>query len=178
MKKTLIIILCIIGGLGLLLGGCMAGCAIIGTSDTDTSVDTTTTTTTTVEEAENTSNEGLFDDYKVEGVGARMSKDYEDKDCVIITYNFTNYSSESAAFWSSFSDVVYQNGVGLNEVYVLKNNDADLDSNMKEVKDGATVLVEEAYELNDTVTDLEIEITDIFGLDGSYTVIIPFSEIK
>ena len=175
MKKILIIVLCIIGGLGLLLGGCMAGCAIIGTSDTDTSVDTATTT---VEEAENTSNEGLFDDYKVEVVGARMSKDYEDKDCVIITYNFTNYSSESAAFWSSFSDIVYQNGVGLNEVYVLKNNDADLDSNMKEVKDGASVLVEEAYELNDTVTDLEIEITDIFGLDGSYTVIIPFSEIK
>ena len=107
-----------------------------------------------------------------------MSKDYEDKDCVIVTYNFTNYSSESAAFWSSFSDIVYQNGIGLNEVYVLKNNDADLDSNMKEVKDGATVLVEEAYELNDTVTDLEIEITDIFGLDGSYTVVIPFSEIK
>ena len=49
---------------------------------------------------------------------------------------------------------------------------------MKEVKDGASVLVEEAYELNDTVTDLEIEITDIFGLDGSYTVIIPFNEIK
>lgn len=175
MNKTLIIVLCIIGGLGLLLGCCMAGCAIIGTSDVDTSVDTTTTT---VEEAENTSNEGLFGDYKVEVIGARMSKDYEDKDCVIITYNFTNYSSESAAFWSSFSDIVYQNGVGLNEVYVLKNNDADLDSNMKEVKDGATVLVEEAYELNDTVTDLEIEITDIFGLDGSYTVVIPFSEIK
>lgn len=175
MNKTLIIILCIIGGLGLLLGGCMAGCAIIGTSDVDTSVDTTTTT---VEEAENTSNEGLFGDYKVEVIGARMSKDYEDKDCVIITYNFTNYSSESSAFWSSFSDIVYQNGVGLNEVYVLKNNDADLDSNMKEVKDGASVIVEEAYELNDTVTDLEIEITDIFGLDGSYTVIIPFNEIK
>ena len=177
MNKTLIIVLCIIGGLGLLLGGCMAGCAIIGTSDADTSVDTTTTTTT-VEEVENTSNEGLFGDYKVEVVGARMSKDYEDKDCVIITYNFTNYSSESAAFWSSFSDIVYQNGVGLNEVYVLKNNDADLDSNMKEVKNGASVLVEEAYELNDTVTDLEIEITDIFGLDGYYTVVIPFSEIK
>lgn len=177
MNKTLIIVLCIIGGLGLLLGGCMAGCAIIGTSDVDTSVDTTTTTTT-VEEAENTSNEGLFGDYKVEVVGARMSKDYENKDCVIITYNFTNYSSESAAFWSSFSDIVYQNGIGLNEVYVLKNNDADLDSNMKEVKDGASVLVEEAYELNDTVTDLEIEITDIFGLEGTYTVVIPFSEIK
>lgn len=176
MKKTLIIILCIIGGLGLLLGGCMAGCAIIGTSDVDTSVDTTTTTT--VEEVENTSDEGLFGDYKVEVVGARMSKDYEDKDCVIITYNFTNYSSESAAFWSNFSDIVYQNGVGLNEVYVLKNNDADLDSNMKEVKDGASVIVEEAYELNDTVTDLEIEITDIFGLEGTYTVVIPFSEIK
>ena len=177
MNKTLIIVLCIIGGLGLLLGGCMAGCAIIGTSDVDTSVDTTTTTTT-VEEAENTSDEGLFGDYKVEVVGARMSKDYEDKDCVIITYNFTNYSSESTDFWLSISDVVYQNGVGLNEVYVLKNNDADLDSNMKEVKNGASVLVEEAYELNDTVTDLEIEITDIFGLEGVYTVIIPFSEIK
>lgn len=177
MNKTLIIVLCVIGGLCLLLGGCMAGCAIIGTSDADTSVDTTTTTTT-VEEAENTSDEVLFGDYKVEVVGARMSKDYEDKDCVIITYNFTNYSSESAAFWSSFSDIVYQNGVGLNEVYVLKNNDADLDSNMKEVKNGATVIVEEAYELNDTVTDLEIEITDIFGLDGSYTVVIPFNEIK
>ena len=34
------------------------------------------------------------------------------------------------------------------------------------------------YELNDTTTDLEIEITDIFGLEGSYTVVIPFSEIK
>lgn len=168
MKKTLIIVLCIIGGLTLLLGGCMAGCVAIGSSAVDTAV----------EEAENASKEGLFGDYEVEVVSARFSKDYNNKDCVIVTYNFTNYGSEPAAFWLTLSDVVYQNGVGLNEVYVLKNDDADLDSNMKEVKNGASVIVEEAYELNDSVTDLEVEITDVFGVGGYYTVVIPFNEIK
>lgn len=168
MKKTVIIVLCIIGGLALLLGGCMAGCVAIGASAVNTAV----------EEAEVVATEGVFGDYQVEIVDARFSKDYNNKDCVIITYNFTNYSSESSAFWLAISDTMYQNGVGLNEVYILKNDDADLDSNMKEVKNGASVLVEKAYELNDTITDLEVEITDVFGLGGYYTVIIPLSEIE
>ena len=36
---------------------------------------------------------------------------------------------------------------------------------MKEIKKGATLEVECAYELNDTTTDIEVEVTETFSFD-------------
>ena len=95
----------------------------------------------------------------------RLAKDYEKKPVVIIKYIFTNVSDENAvSFMVAFDDAAFQNGVGLNGAYIL-DDDAkyNADDQMKEIKKGASLEVEVAYELNDTTTDVEVEVKELFS---------------
>ncbi|MBO5725857.1 MAG: DUF5067 domain-containing protein, partial [Clostridia bacterium] len=91
--------------------------------------------------------------------------DYANKDVVIVKYKFTNNNDDEAtAFYLTFDDAVYQNGVGLNEAYVLKDSaNYNADNQTKEIKKGASIEVEAAYELNDTTTDIEVEVKELFS---------------
>lgn len=111
---------------------------------------------------ETTSNIGA---YKVEIQSCRLAKDYEGKDVVIVKYLFTNVSNEdAAAFYTSFDDNVYQNGVGLNEAYVLHESaNYSADNQTKNIKKGASLEVEVAYELNDLTTDIQVEVKELFS---------------
>lgn len=100
--------------------------------------------------------------YQVEIKNARLTKNYEGKPVVVITYGFTNNSSEPQAFWLTIDDTVYQNGVGLEKAYVLDDNDPYDEANQnKEIKSGVTLDVDVAYILNDTETDIEVEAKEI-----------------
>ena len=104
-------------------------------------------------------------DYSVEIVSCRLAKDYEGKPVAIVKYNFKNVSDDDAgAFSWKCEDTVYQNGVGLNESYFVEES-ANYDSanQSKEIKKGASVEVEVAYVLNDTTTDLEVEVKALFS---------------
>ena len=105
--------------------------------------------------------------YSVEIKSCRLAKDYEGDPVVIVLYGFSNVSSEdSGSFMFCFDDVVYQNGVGLNEAYVLDESaNYSADNQTKEIKKGATLDVEVAYELNDTETDIEVEVKELFSFD-------------
>ena len=73
-----------------------------------------------------------------------------------------NYESFSLAV----EDTVYQGGISLTETYVLSSSaNYDYDNKSKKIKSGATVEIEVAYKLEDTITDIEVEIKDgsIFG---------------
>ena len=94
----------------------------------------------------------------------RLAKDYENKDVVIVKYKFTNNSDEPAPFYLTFDETVYQNGVGLNQAYILKDSaNYNADNQTKEIKKGASIDVEVAYELNDTTTDIEVEVKELFS---------------
>lgn len=116
-----------------------------------------------VEEKEETGNLG---EYKVEIDSCRLAKDYEGKDVVIVKYIFTNNNDDATSFWTAFDDNVFQDGVGLNEAFMLDESaNYSTDNQSKEIKKGATVEVEVAYELNDTTTDIEVEVEELFSLD-------------
>lgn len=104
-------------------------------------------------------------DYSVTIDSCRLAKDFEDKPVVIVKYIYTNISNENAtAFYIAFDEHVYQAGVGLNEAYFLDDSaNYSSDNQMKEIKKGATLEVEVAYELNDTITDIEVEVEELFG---------------
>lgn len=106
-------------------------------------------------------------DYSVVIDSCRLAKDYEGKDVVIVKYIFTNVSGENAtAFWTAFDDTVYQNGVGLNESYFVSDSAGySSDNQMKEIKAGASLDVEVAYELNDTTTDIEVEVKELISFN-------------
>ena len=106
-------------------------------------------------------------DYSVIIDSCRLATDYEGKNVVIVKYIFSNVSGDNAtSFMVAFDDNVYQNGVGLNNAYVL-NDSANYseDNQMKEIKAGASLDVEVAYELNDTTTDIEVEVKELFSFD-------------
>ena len=104
-------------------------------------------------------------DYQVEIDSCRLAKDFEGDPVVIVKYIFTNVNDDNpAAFYTAFEDAVYQNGVGLNEAYVLKDSAKySADNQTKEIKKGASLEVEVAYELNDKTTDIEVEVKELFS---------------
>ncbi len=106
-------------------------------------------------------------DYKVEIKSCRLAKDYEGKDAVIVTYSFSNLKNDDASsFMTSIEDNVYQNGVGLNESYILDDSyNYDSGNSTKEIKKGASIDVEIAYELNDNTTPIEVEVKEYFSWD-------------
>lgn len=105
--------------------------------------------------------------YSVVIDSCRLADDYSGKPVVIVKYIFTNISDEdSASFMVAFDEEVYQNGVGLNDAYVLDDTaNYNADNQTKEIKKGATLEVEVAYELNDTTTDIEVEVKELFSFN-------------
>lgn len=120
----------------------------------------------TVESGESDTNIG---DYTVEIQSCRLAKDYEGKGVVIVKYLYTNVANDDAtAFFTAFDETVYQNGVGLNESYFVDDSaNYSSDNQMKEIKKGASLEVEVAYELNDTTTDIEVEVKELFSFDNT-----------
>ena len=106
--------------------------------------------------------------YSVEIDSCRLAKDFEGDPVVIVKYIFTNVADDNAAsFMFAFDDEVYQNGVGLNEAYFLKDSAKySSDNQTKEIKKGASLEVEVAYELNDKTTDIEVEVKELFSFDN------------
>ncbi len=135
--------------------------------------DDTAAVETAAAESEDETN---FGDYSVTIDSCRLAKDYQDADVVIVKYIFENVSDDdSASFYLTVDDNVYQDGVGLNEAYVLDDNaDYSSDNQSKEIKQGASVEVEVAYELNDTTTDIDVELTPYLSW-GDYEVTKTFS---
>lgn len=105
-------------------------------------------------------------EYMVEIKSCRLAKDFENKPVVIVKYSFTNNSDEPTAFYLAFEDHVYQNGVGLNEAYILDDSaNYNSDNQTKEIKKDATIDVEVAYELNDSETAIEVELEELFSFN-------------
>ncbi len=112
--------------------------------------------------------ENTLGDYLLEIKSCRLAKDYEGKDVAIVMYNFTNNAEDAASFMFAFEDNAYQNGVGLNEAYVLPDSaNYSSDNQTKEIKKGASLDIEVAYELNDATSDIEVEVGQLFSFDES-----------
>ena len=103
-------------------------------------------------------------DYAIEIKSCRLAKSFNDKPIVIVKYAFTNNGENATSFTAAFDEEVYQNGIGLNECYVAADSaNYSSDNQLKDIKKGATLDVEVAYELNDTTTDIEVEIKELFS---------------
>lgn len=112
--------------------------------------------------------EGKLGNYNLEIKECRLAKDFEGKDVVIVKYGFTNNADEPASFTFAFDDGVYQDGVGLNQSFFVDDSaNYNGDDQNKEIKKGASLDVEIAYELNDTTTDIEVEVKELISFNDS-----------
>lgn len=122
---------------------------------------------TTLNESANaiktTSSQTEINGYQCEILSAELGKKtYDNKPTIIITYKFTNNSLNSSSFYTAFNDTVYQNGVECERSYNLEETNED-----KSIKPGASLEVKLDYTLNDTTTDVEVELTDWLSWDNT-----------
>ncbi len=86
------------------------------------------------------------------------------KPVAIVKYKFTNNDNDPTSFMFAFDDNVYQNGVGLNTAIFLDDSaEYNSKNQTKEIKKGATIDVEVAYTLNDSTTDIEVEVKELIS---------------
>ncbi|MBQ6524633.1 MAG: DUF5067 domain-containing protein [Atopobiaceae bacterium] len=94
--------------------------------------------------------------------GATLGQDYDGNPAAIVTYTFTNVSSENAEnFLMACYAQVYQNGVECEPAFVL-NLEGDSSTN---VKAGASYTFQQAYSIKDN-SPIEIEVKEAFSLDS------------
>lgn len=113
------------------------------------------------------SNQGNLGDYNVDINGCRVAQDYEGKPVIIIQYTFKNVADdEAASFAWSISDKVYQNGVELEQAYSLDDSaNYSSENQSTNIKMGASIEVEVAYELRDTTADVEVELEELISFN-------------
>ena len=106
-------------------------------------------------------------DYNIVIESCRLATDYSGAPIVIVKYKFTNNDDDSASFAWSVSAEVYQDGIGLNECFLADDSaNYSTDNQYKEIKKGATLSVEVAYKLNDTTTDIEVEVSELISFSN------------
>ena len=127
----------------------------------------------TVQSAEKSDNNvGKF---KVELKNSRITTNPSGEKILIVTYGFTNNDSEARSFDYAIEDKAYQNGIELGAVYVSYGiDDFSFDEEHKEIKPGKSLDVQCAYKLNDTKTDIEIELSKWLSdnVEQTYTITI------
>lgn len=137
---------------------CLFGVFAMGsTSDEDTATDQGTGT------AQQDTTSG-FTDCTIEIKSCRLAKTYDGKSAVIVTYGYTNNKDTATSFTVAVQDNVFQNGIGLNKAYLLDDSaNYSSDNQTKDIKKGATLDVEVAYELNDSTTDIVVEVEEFLS---------------
>ena len=101
----------------------------------------------------------------VEIKSTSMTQDYEGNPVVIVTYSWTNNSSEATTPMSSVTTKVFQDGIGLDGIYIVGSEDYDPDTTTTEVRPGTTIDVQEAFSLNNVTAPIEVEISEAYIWD-------------
>lgn len=109
---------------------------------------------------------GTLGNYEVAIRDCEVAKDYEDKDAVVITLDFTNNSDEAVSFDAAMMTTVFQDGVELEFTSVYIDEDSFVavdDSSMKEIKPGTTLEVKVCRLLSNLSAPVEVEVEELFG---------------
>lgn len=90
-----------------------------------------------------------------------LTKDYEDKDVLIIEYEFYNGEDDAEAFIYLFDDTVFQNGIECDS-NVFGCDDITSEDIMNKIQPGVTITIREGYHISD-MSDVSVEVTGLFG---------------
>ena len=81
--------------------------------------------------------------------------------------NFTNNSDDAKSYMSALMSTAYQDGVELSTAIIIDDTVYDSDSQMKELKKGASINVQVAYELSNITSDVEFEVEEFLSFSNS-----------
>lgn len=102
--------------------------------------------------------DAIIGDYAVEILGSRLTTDWEGAPVIIITYKFTNNSEETISAFSALYLKAYQNGVELLKAYFI--DDYSSDNEMRDLRPAASLEIEVAFELDDSLSPVEFVVTE------------------
>lgn len=104
-------------------------------------------------------------DYKVTINGYNIVEDYDGAPCIAVDFTFTNVSDDTPTSMMLATDItVYQDGVECEDAYFSGENS---DGYSNKVKAGVSVDVTRTYKLQNTISDVEVEVGQLsFWDDG------------
>ncbi|MBD5143174.1 MAG: DUF5067 domain-containing protein [Oscillospiraceae bacterium] len=94
-------------------------------------------------------------------VSHSLSKDYEDKDVLVIEYAYTNVKDDATSFSFACQDSVFQNGIECSST-IFGCDEVDVQQQLNDVQPGVTYNLKVGYLLQD-MTNAHVVITDLFG---------------
>lgn len=113
---------------------------------------------------------GTLGDYTVEIKDATLTEDYAGDPALLVTYSFTNNSDTEHSFTVAISDEVYQDGIQLKPAISAIGSDIDTSSQLSNIKPGATIEVPALYSLENTTSDVEVELSELISLSDAKVV--------
>ena len=112
--------------------------------------------------------------------GASIMKDYEGKDALVLTLDFTNNSKETVDYFWAIYETAMHNGTELEMAIVYLNvetlESVD-DSQYQDVAPGTTAEVQTAFELADTTGEVEVTFEEMDG-DKNDSITIDLSTVS
>ena len=119
-------------------------------------------------------------DFELLYKGASIMKDYEGKDALVLTLDFTNNSEETTNYFWSIFETVMQNGSELEMTVAYLDEEtweATDVSQYTDVAPGSTIEIQTAFVLNDTTSEVEATFEEMDG-DRNDSITIDLSTIK
>lgn len=107
---------------------------------------------------------GQLGEYYVEIKNAAIVKDHKNNPSIIITYSWTNNSNETTSAEGSLMEKAFQDGVQLDTVFVENSPIYNSDLSFKEIRPGASLDVQCAFELPNEHSVVEFELSEFFSL--------------
>lgn len=120
-------------------------------------------TTTTVEE---TATEPITQDTSLTITGHHLTKDYKDRDILVVNYDYYNGEKEPKSFMWLFDDKCFQNGVSCDD-WVVGVDELEQSDIGAEVQPGYTQHLSIGYELKD-LSDVNIVVKNYLNNDVVY----------
>lgn len=123
--------------------------------------------TNNTEDGKSSAEDGIYsnDDFEAKYISHNIVKDYQDKDCIRLVYEYTNKEEDSQSFMFATNVKAFQNGVEL-KTAITMGDDEEEDNSLKEIKNGVTIEVARIFVLSDD-SDVTVEISPLVSFDKS-----------
>ena len=92
-------------------------------------------------------------------------KDYDGNPAILIHFTFTNNSEENQSAMISLSCKAFQNGIGLEDAFIMDENIYDSSDLMKEIQHGSTIELAKAYALSSDTAPVEFVVSESITFD-------------
>lgn len=113
---------------------------------------------------------GTLGDYDVEIKDAVLTTDSDGNPAIVVTYNWTNNSSETTSAMAKILEKAFQNGVQMKSALILNPDIYDPEESWLSVQPGGSLDVRCAYTLWNDKQDVEFELAEAFSASGDTVV--------